>query len=84
MSVIDDAIEVLNDNAKLLEAQTLERLGIALESSDCAVRTSAAEELRGLCQLRAYGDLSIATMNGWQWNSLLEEVVAYANDALKN
>lgn len=78
MSVINDAIKVLNDNARMTEAQTLERLGKTLESSDSGARAAAVEELRGLCQVRAYGDLNISTMNGWQWNSLLEDVLKYA------
>lgn len=80
MSAIDDAIKVLSDNKRLREARTLERLREALETGDHAARAAAAEELRGLCQVRAYGDLNITTMNGWKWNSLLEAVVQYADD----
>ena len=84
MSVIDNAIKILNDNALLPEAAALENLCKSLESTDSAVRAAAAEEIRGLCQVRAYGDLNTSTMNGWQSNSLLEEVVTYADDAQKN
>ncbi len=80
MSAIDDAITVLDKNDLKTEAQTFERLQKALGSTDSSTRTTAIQELRGLCQVRAYGDLNISTMNGWQWNSLLERVVEDAEE----
>lgn len=71
-------IRVLEENFFDEEANNLKRLLDQLHSDSVIDRRDASNEICGLCQVRAYGDLNIQTMNGWKWNDLLSKLKACA------
>jgi len=74
MSAITKAIDILRQESYLDEAKELERLVALLDSDNISEKSKAAAEIQGLCHIRSYGDLAIKSMNGWEWNSLLNKV----------
>ena len=82
MSVITQVIYILRHESYLDEAIELEHMAVLLESDDEEQRTRAVKAIRGMCQVRAFGDLNISSMNGWKWNELLEKASKFAQRKL--
>ena len=77
-SAASKVITILRENSFEDEANRLASLVEDLFSEEDASRKQAVIEIQGLCQVRAYGDLKISSMNGWKWNSLLEKLADIA------
>jgi len=71
-------IFVLRDNLFEKEADQLEQLLSEIVSDDESLKKVAIETIVGYCQIQAYGNLNIKTINGWKWNSMLEKLRKYA------
>ncbi|MGI9318780.1 MAG: hypothetical protein ACR2QW_15740 [bacterium] len=73
MSNISLAIETLKENGFLIEARELCQLNKDLYSDDIQTSLTAAKAIQELCNIRSYGNLSIKSINGWEWNTILEK-----------
>jgi len=71
-------ITILNDNSFKNEALRLEKSLNDIHSNNDDIKKSAIEEILGFCQIKAFGDLNIKTINGWEWNKMLEKLRKYA------
>jgi len=74
----EQVILVLRENSFDKEAQQLEKLISDVISDDKNLSKIAVEEIVGRCQIQAYGNLNIRTLNGWKWNTMLEKLRNYA------
>lgn len=73
-TIANKVLTVLRENSYQEEADLLESLLERAESGDLSVSRDAREGIKGLCTVQSYGNLSISTMNGWAWNTLLDKL----------
>lgn len=76
-NVIKTVVGQLHENNHVEEVLLLEKYLRSLESKDAEVRKVSAEEIRGLCNARALGDLYIENLDYNEWNMLLVELEKY-------
>lgn len=74
----EQVISILRDNSFEKEADQLEQLLSEIVSDEENLKKVAIETIVGCCQIQAYGNLNIKTINGWKWNSMLEKLRKYA------
>ena len=67
-------VRTLRENMHEEEAFHLEKLLELASLNDPVQRTAALDQILGLCSIRSCGDLSVSTMNGWAWSSLLNKL----------
>lgn len=83
VAVIESAIKVLRNESFHDEANQLEHFSKRMKSDNSKEALEAAKKIQGLCQIRSYGDLSIKSMNGWEWNTLLKKANKKAGQRIK-
>ena len=82
-SNLESAIEILKENGFLNESDKLRSLSIDLYSEHSEKVLSAAREIEGFCRIKAWGDLNIKTINGWEWLSVLEKISGTARKRVR-
>jgi hypothetical protein len=74
----DRILRLLKENGHTEVAEELSLRLLALKSEIREEREEASARIQGCCQMRVYGDLNIAGVNGWKWNSMLQKLKNYA------
>ena len=79
MTAIESVVEALRKDSFVEEASEFQKLAEILFSDNKEKALKAAEAMHGLCHIRSFGDLAIKSINGWEWNSLLEKADKLVN-----
>lgn len=78
-SVPEQVLDVMRSDAPNHLFRKMERDISLLDSSDYEVRLNAANEIKGMCNVKALGDLHVSSLNWKEWLKLLEKLKKYAN-----
>lgn len=74
----DRVTRILRESGFESEAAIVDDCLKALKSNCASERRAGAVEIQRLSNIRAYGDLNVQGIGGWEWNSMLDKLRKYA------
>ena len=81
--ISERVVETLKENNHLDLANRLDSYIDQLKSEELAEREKAKNEIQGMCNIRALGDLNIETISYNEWGKMLEKLTRFTHRKTK-